>query len=157
MTASWSDETGTVAGKVLAAFCVLLVLLLLAGFLVVQRVSRPVTLGADGLTIEIAPGSGAASIADTLEREGVIASALWFRLLVARESADGRLRAGAYTFEGRVAPADVLSDLLTGPPSRDIQVTMAHQMLRSRPLMEKLVQAVARIKENAADVKKALT
>jgi len=117
-------DTGSIIGKLLLAAGLLMVLLLLAGLIVVSTMRRPMTLDADRVMVDIEPGAGAALIADTLEREGVIASALWFRLLVTREGADGRLRAGTYSFDGEVTPRQVLAKLLAGPPSTDIRVTI---------------------------------
>lgn len=82
--------------------------------------------GSDGesVNIHIPPGSTAGAIARSLHEQGVLDSPFWFRLLVRARGAERGLRAGKYSFQGRLSADQVLEQLRAGPPGTDLEVTI---------------------------------
>ncbi len=64
--------------------------------------------------VVIQPGDSARAAAEKLEQEGVIQSAVVFRLLMKLRGAGGRIHAGEYQFEALMTPNEVLGKLLRG-------------------------------------------
>jgi UPF0755 protein len=73
----------------------------------------PAALPAD-VIIVIPAGASGTRAADLLAREGIIRSALGFRLRAAWRGVSQRLQAGEYLFTAAPAPADVLNRLVAG-------------------------------------------
>lgn len=66
-------------------------------------------------TVEIASGSSAQTIAETLYGAGVIASEEGFLREVSSRDAGSSLKPGTYTFVGGVTPEEVVTQLVAGP------------------------------------------
>lgn len=64
--------------------------------------------------VEIPEGSSTARIGGILEAQGVIRSALAFRLVSRLQGGDGRLKAGLYLLGPGMAPTEVLTKLVRG-------------------------------------------
>src|SRR6185295_18406984 len=64
--------------------------------------------------VDLAPGSGVASIARSLADAGVVPDALTFRLVSRRGGLDRRLEAGEYRFAGPATPMEVAQRLARG-------------------------------------------
>lgn len=62
----------------------------------------------------ISPGLGSAAIADALSREGVIGSALGFRIMSMIEGQHRRFKAGEYRFTAAISPKEVADLLVSG-------------------------------------------
>ncbi len=73
----------------------------------------PAALPAD-VIIVIPAGTSVTEAADLLDREGIIRSALGFRLRAAWQGVSHRLQAGEYLFAEAQAPAEVLERLVAG-------------------------------------------
>lgn len=71
----------------------------------------PLTLEAP-VTVTIAPGAAAGVIAEDMAQAGLVRNARAFRLLARLRGADREFRHGGHTFEGRLLPDDVLSELV---------------------------------------------
>jgi UPF0755 protein len=66
------------------------------------------------LVVEIPEGASAAGIAQSLETNGLIRSALAFRILVRFGGQDGAIRAGHYTLSASENPVKILDHLVKG-------------------------------------------
>lgn len=66
------------------------------------------------LEVEIPAGSSTARIGGILQEQGVIRSALAFRLVSRLHGGDGRLKAGVYLLGPGMAPTEVLAKLVRG-------------------------------------------
>jgi UPF0755 protein len=82
-----------------------------------QEARRPGPLAADKIVVlsreDEAEG---ATIADQLERAGVIDSTLWFNLVVLADGNRGKLKRGEYLFKARASLRDVEDTLVNGKP-----------------------------------------
>lgn len=65
-------------------------------------------------SIVIARGSGVSSIADTLQSEGIIKSALVFKLAVKVSGKESQLKAGEYAFPAAITTREALSKIVAG-------------------------------------------
>lgn len=97
----------------------------------------------DTVNIVIPRGSGVSTIAARLEADGVIASALLFKIAVRLSADAGGLKAGEYEFAAHIAGRDVLDKLVRGAVvQRRITVPEGRtswqvvQMLRAQPELE---------------------
>src|SRR5690606_1775208 len=66
------------------------------------------------LIVTLAEGTGASQIAELLEAEGLIQSALAFRLYVRRENLAHRLRAGEYELSPAMSVPEIVTRLVRG-------------------------------------------
>ncbi len=64
--------------------------------------------------IVIARGSGVSTIAETLENEGIIKSALVFKVAVKISGKESQLKAGEYTFPAAITTRETLSKIVSG-------------------------------------------
>lgn len=76
------------------------------------------------LIVKIEEGESADSIAEKLEKAGVIRSALQFRVLVALQGAQSDLGAGEYRFERGMASSQVIDILINGYANFGRRVTI---------------------------------
>ncbi len=88
--------------------------------------------------INIAQGAGLQAVARQLEQQGVIASALMFRLYVQWQQQQGNTKAGQYRFAGDMSARDVLNRLLRGDVEQH-SVTIA-EGLRSEQVLAQLAR-----------------
>ncbi|MEL6365129.1 MAG: endolytic transglycosylase MltG [Pseudomonadota bacterium] len=100
----------------LAALAALSVAGLAGGWFAVDR-----ALDADGPTtepqiVELAPGSSVGAIADKLEADGVVRSALLFKIAVKLQQAEQSVRAGEYEIPAGASVSDVVDILVDGRP-----------------------------------------
>ncbi|MEO1310463.1 MAG: endolytic transglycosylase MltG [Pseudomonadota bacterium] len=100
----------------LAALAALGVAGLAGGWFAVDR-----ALDADGPTtepqiVELAPGSSVGAIADKLEADGVVRSALLFKIAVKLQQAEQSVRAGEYEIPAGASVSDVVDILVDGRP-----------------------------------------
>lgn len=65
-------------------------------------------------SIVIARGSGVSSIADTLQSEGIIKSALVFKVAVKLSGKESQLKAGEYAFPAAITTREALSKIVAG-------------------------------------------
>ncbi|MCL2403089.1 MAG: endolytic transglycosylase MltG [Coriobacteriia bacterium] len=72
------------------------------------------------IPIYIEQGTPVAAIADLLEEEGVVSSALTFRAQVRLAGADDTLLAGLYIMYAGMGHNDIIAMLQEGPPRRDV-------------------------------------
>lgn len=70
------------------------------------------------VTITLRPGTTLSGAASLLEREGIVTSALSFRLLARVRGAERSLHAGEYLFDRESTPGQVLERLVTGDVKR---------------------------------------
>lgn len=114
VTAVWSR----VLKRLVLAFLALV--LMVAGgaawaWLSFQRLLEPADPAAsDPVTVTLAEGSGAHQIAQQLEEQGLIQSALAFRLYVRQQNLAHRLRAGEYELSPAMSVADIVTRLVRG-------------------------------------------
>ncbi len=85
--------------------------------------------------IVITQGAGLQTVARQLEQQGVIASALMFRLYVQWQQQQGSIKAGQYVFVGDMSAKDVLARLLRGDVEQH-SVTIAEGLRSEQVLMQ---------------------
>ena len=82
-----------------------------------QEARRPGPLGADKVVIlSREDEADGATIADQLEKAGVINSTLWFNMVVLADGNRGKLKRGEYLFKARASLRDVENTLVSGKP-----------------------------------------
>ncbi len=132
---------GGLVGLLSALFTFGLILAVVIGgsFVVLNRqASEPGPLAVDRAII-IPPGQGLADIAEQLQREGVIANPMTFRLAGYVNGAWSSLRAGEYLFKANISPREALEVLTSGRP-------VLHSVLIPEGLTSE--QIVNRLREN---------
>jgi len=102
---------------------VLVVAVIVAGYFTLYR-SKPDVEPGIAVTIEVPKGADTARIAEILAEAGVVSNASKFRLEARRASVDGRLRAGTYALETGMSDAEVIEELVAGPPIAYTTVTI---------------------------------
>ncbi len=108
------------------------VLLVLAGGLVWlawRELSVPQLITAP-VTVEVPSGATVRQVADLLEEAGLVRWPGTFEAYVRLSRQAPGLKAGRYTFSGRLSPRAVLSRLLQGAPRPDVRVTLPEGLNR---------------------------
>lgn len=105
------------------AIVVVVVAAIVTGYFTLYRSKTDVAPGI-AVTVEVPQGAGTAEIAGILAEQGVIGNANLFRLEARRAEVDGRLRAGSYQLETGMSDADVIEELVAGPPVAYTTVTI---------------------------------
>lgn len=113
----------------------LVVLLLVSGLFVRSRFDPGGSPGA-GVTVQVPPGATLTGIAGLLDSEGVVPSALAFRLW-ARVDGDAEFQAGEYGFVQRSSASEALAVLRKGPKERTDRLTIP-EGLRLRQVAERV-------------------
>lgn len=72
----------------------------------------------DPVTIQVQSGATAGSIGDVLEQEGVVKSALAFRLVARSRDLDANLQAGSFELETGMSVDEAIDALLEGPEAK---------------------------------------
>lgn len=89
------------------------------------------------VTVEIPPGSSGQDIGAILSAQGVVRSALEFEVAVRNVEAAQRLQAGTYELTTLMDPADVVTELVTGPAESAYRVTII-EGLRINEVLQRL-------------------
>ena len=105
--------------RLLLVFACLLPLVAVGGFYAWQELERrfvtPHTgMPADGVFVDVVPGTGARTIAARLVEAGVVENALTFRLALWRSGRDRDLQAGEYFFDAPLTPLEVVARIADG-------------------------------------------
>lgn len=118
------DVRLTGRGRFVAAVGILLVIaavLTLPAFLWLRSVGLLKASDPSGrVSITIPKGSGTSEIGDLLADEGVVSSALGFRIAVYLEGGAGDIQAGKYTLSKGLSAKDALAELLKGPKAPEV-------------------------------------
>lgn len=89
------------------------------------------------VTVEIPSGSSGQDIGAILSAQGVVRSALEFEVAVRNVEAAQSLQAGTYELTTLMDPADVVAELVTGPPASAYRVTII-EGLRVNEVLQRL-------------------
>jgi len=85
----------------------------------------PISIGSDGKTVEIKEGSGLVEITNILNNQGLIRNKHIFVFYVTALGEDRNLKAGKYSFKGRVSMSEIINALSRGLSEHDdIEVTV---------------------------------
>jgi UPF0755 protein len=74
----------------------------------------PATIGDEGLSFEIAPGSSFTAVSKSLADEGIISHAAWLRWYARYTGDASKIHAGQYRLESGDTPADILQRFVAG-------------------------------------------
>lgn len=107
------------------AFAVLLLIILVFGYLEARAQMMPVDPARAGeqITLEVPKNSTTTQIAGLLEKEGLVRSALAFRLYARYQGVDGKLKPGTYVLNPAMSLADITRELQRGPDNT-IRITV---------------------------------
>jgi UPF0755 protein len=105
------------------------------------------------VTVAIREGTSAAAIAQNLERQGVIDSALAFRLYLRTKDIGSDLKAGEYKLRTRLAHSTVLAELRKGPEVEYVKLVIPEGLNLDQTAAQ--VERLTHI--SAADFKAAVT
>lgn len=92
------------------------------------------------VTIEVPPGSTGQDIGAILAAQGVVRSALEFEVAVRNVEASQRLQAGTYELTTLMDPADVVTELVTGPVASAYRITVI-EGLRINEILVRLAES----------------
>lgn len=95
-----------------------------AGVAVKYRDSEEGRPGGAEVRVVVPPGASGSEIAGTLEREGVVSSAAFFRAFLALRGAGADLRAGEYVLRREMGFDEVLAALRRGPADEFVNLTV---------------------------------
>jgi UPF0755 protein len=113
--------------KALVAFGVLAGLLVAGGVVVFFLYQSATTEGrSDGreVSVMVEPGTSGRDIAQQLEQEGVVSSALAFRIFMRLQGVGADLKAGEYRLREEMTFPDVVAALEKGPPDEFAKLTI---------------------------------
>lgn len=111
--------------KVMIFLLVLATVAVVAGIYLLDWIGGPDGEGGEQVAVTIPNGSSTEQIAETLESNRVVDSALAFRLFLRREGVGSELKAGDYEFR-EAQPFDaLLAKLREGPPAEFVRLTIA--------------------------------
>lgn len=113
---------GLIAAAVTLAVAVVL-LLAISAWLLLGKSSSGEPAGTP-VQVEIESGASTAAIAQQLADEGVVGSALAFRITSRLSHADGRLKPGSYALETGMPAREVIGLLERGPATKYVTVTI---------------------------------
>ena len=93
------------------------------------------------VTVEIAEGSGASEVADTLAEAGVIDRAWQFSLIARIDGRGGQIRPGEYELEPGASTGELLDVLASGPPLPDSFRVTIPEGLTVEQILERVASA----------------
>lgn len=88
--------------------------LVIVAWQVVRFLDTPLSLPAEGVVYEIAPGTPFAAVSDDLGQRGVISHPRMFRWYARLSGDAGRIHAGEYLIEGEITPPQLLERFVAG-------------------------------------------
>ncbi|HET7204156.1 MAG TPA: endolytic transglycosylase MltG [Steroidobacteraceae bacterium] len=101
--------------RVVALAVALAALALVAGFLFVRHwLDTPLTIGAEAVTVDVAPGQTLTAVARELETRGVLTHPRLLALYGRYTGADARMRAGEYSLAPGTSPRTLLQTFVSG-------------------------------------------
>lgn len=105
----------SLARRVVAVTVALAALALVAGFLFVRHwLATPLAIGAEPVTIDVAPGQTLTAVARELEARGVLTHPRLLALYGRYTGADARMRAGEYSLPPGTSPRTLLQTFVSG-------------------------------------------
>lgn len=107
------------ASKVFVVLVLLLAGAVLYGLSYVNTQLDGTGVPGDPVLVQVSQGATAGSIAELLEREGVIRSAFFFRIVARNRNLDQNLQAGTFELETGMSVDAAIDALLVGPAARE--------------------------------------
>ena len=98
----------------IALLAIAVAMTVLASIAFNRFLDTPATIGNEGLSFEIAPGSSFTAVSKSLADEGIISHAAWLSWYARYTGAASKIHAGQYRLESGDTPADILQRFVAG-------------------------------------------